>query len=300
MIRNTRENTSHPPRLRIDINYSNAFGLPAYSTGPEGEPREILQAVRQAGFEGIQTGLHVDLCREIGLRVTGGGRIDSPEDAQARAIEARERGYDCVTVHIGRGIEGDAQVDTLVTAMIRASEQYDIPIYLETHRATITQDIWRTVQLVKRIPDVRFNGDFSHYYTGLEMTYGDIEAKWQFMQPIFDRVRFIHARIGNSGCMQVDIGDGSKRPYVEHFKEMWTRSFMGFLKSAKPGDVICFTPELLGPPGYAREFPNAVGAVLEEGDRWQQALVYARIARKCWDQAVQRLSAAPGPAKSAP
>ena len=56
--------------------------------------------------------------------------------------------------------------------------------------------------------EIRFNGDFSHYYTGQEMVYGDIEAKWTFMQPIFDRVRFIHARIGSPGCMQVDIGDG--------------------------------------------------------------------------------------------
>jgi hypothetical protein len=145
------------------------------------------------------------------------------------------------------------------------------------------------VQLTKKFPEIRFNGDFSHWYTGHEMVYGDIEAKWQFIQPVFDRVRFIHGRIGNPGCMQVDIGDGKNQKYVEHFKEMWTRSFVGFLESAKPGDYICFTPELLGHEAfYARHFRNAAGELVEEGDRWTQALLYADIARGCWDEAMKR------------
>jgi len=164
-------------------------------------------------------------------------------------------------VHVGWGVEGDDDVDRLVEAVLRASEKHRIPIYIETHRATITQDIWRTVRIANKFPEVRFNGDFSHYYTGKELSYGDIEAKWQFMAPIFERVRFIHGRIGNSSCVQVDIGDGnesSTRPYIAHFKEMWTRSFVGLLRTARPGDYICFTPELLGPEiFYARTFPDA-------------------------------------------
>ena len=74
-----------------------------------------------------------------------------------------------------------------------------------------------------------------------------------------------------------------------HFREMWTRSFTGFLSSAKPGDFICFTPELLGPGAYyARMFTNAAGEKVEESDRWQQALVYCRIARECWAEAQRR------------
>ena len=38
--------------------------------------------------------------------------------------------------------------------------------HIETHRATICQGMWRTVQFVKRFPELRFNGDFSHWYAG--------------------------------------------------------------------------------------------------------------------------------------
>jgi hypothetical protein len=226
------------------------------------------------------------------LGVTGGGRINAPEDAEVRAIEAKKLGVDCFTVHVGWGIEDDDQVHRLVEATLRASEKHQVPIYIETHRATITDDMWRTVQLTRKFPEIRFNGDFSHWYTGHEMPYGDIEAKWQFIQPVFDRVRFIHGRIGNAACMQVDVGsDGKDRKYVEHFREMWTRSFVGFLKSAKPGDYICFTPELLGPEAYyARQFRNPDGELVEESDRWQQALVYRDIAKACWDEAVRRFA----------
>jgi len=109
---------------------------------------------------------------------------------------------------------------------------------------------------------------------------------------VLERVRFLHGRIGNPRCMQVDIGDGTNQSYVEHFKEMWTRSMMGFLTSAKPGDYLCFNPELL-PPNifYARTFRNAQGQEVEEGDRWQQALLYKRIAEDCFAEAKKRVRA---------
>src|SRR5690348_14780277 len=100
--------------------------------------------------------------------------------------------------------------------------------------------MWRTVKLTESIPYIRFHGDFSHCYIGHEMVYGEIENKLPFLQPVFDRTRAMHDRIGNPGCMQVDIGDDMGRPYVDHFKEMWTRAFNGFLKSAQPGDYIIF------------------------------------------------------------
>src|SRR6202021_447999 len=98
-------------------------------------------------------------------------------------------------LHVGNGFEDDAQMDGLVCAVLAASEKIGIPMYIETHRATITQDVWRTIQLPKRIPEIRFNGDFSHFYTGQELPYGNLAAKFNAMQPIFDRVRFMHVRM---------------------------------------------------------------------------------------------------------
>jgi hypothetical protein len=289
MIKNTNDGTRNPPYLRVDLNMGTLAHLPDFSTGPRGSNETTHQAIKQAGFGGIQGGDAI-ICKALGLGYTGGGRVDKIGDAERIAREGMENGLGCTTLHVGTGFESDAEMDALVADIIAVSESTGHPLYIETHRATITQDIWRTVEMAKRFPDIRFNGDFSHWYTGHEIVYGDIEKKLEFMTPVLDRVRFLHGRIGSPGCMQVDIGDGKGRTYVEHFKEMWTRSFTGFLKTAAPGDYICFAPELLFPSiYYARVFPNALGELVEEGDRWQQALLYGEIARECFAAAKDRI-----------
>ena len=294
MIRNTNDGSNNPPTLRVYMNMGNLMDLPAWSTGPDpSEPDQAkYERIKEAGFDGIQGG-DAEACRKLGLGNAGGGRVNKPDEADHIARVGVDEGAECMTVHVAWGIEGDEEVDRLVGAILDASATHDMPIYIETHRATITDDMWRTVQLTERFDAVRFNGDFSHWYTGHEMPYGGFDAKCDFIEPVFERVRFMHGRIGNSGCMQVDIGDGEggeKRPHVDHFREMWTRAMLGFLRSAAPGDYLVFAPELL-PAGinYARTVPGPDGEPREEGDRWQQALLYRDIAHECFAAARSRL-----------
>ena len=290
MIKNTNDGTQASPYLRTDLNMGSLANLPNFSTGPRGDDWTTHQAIKAAGFAGIQDG-NKEHCKTLGLGRTGGGRVDKIGDADAAAKRGQDDGLECITLHVGSGLESEAELYSLVEDIIGATERHGFPLYIETHRATITQDIWRTVQVALKFPEVRFNGDFSHWYTGHEMVYGDFEKKLDFMAPVLERVRFIHGRIGNPGCMQVDIGDGKGRTYVDHFREIWTRCFAGFLKSAAPGDYICFAPELLfASIYYARVFPNANGELVEEGDRWQQAILYAQIARECFEAAKLRVS----------
>src|SRR4051812_574985 len=144
MIPNTNDGTSNPPRLRLDIHAANVFGLPEYSSAPKGDDRAVLEAVKAAGFEGMQAGHKAQACREVGLRGTGGGRITTPAEADAQAAEAKVLGVDCFTAHVGWGIEDDDATDRLVEATLAASHKHRVPIYIETHRATITDDMWRT------------------------------------------------------------------------------------------------------------------------------------------------------------
>jgi hypothetical protein len=204
------------------------------------------------------------------------------------------RGDLCLTVHVGWGIEDDDAVFRLVEAILSASERTGLPIFIETHRATITQDMWRTVQITKKFPEVLFNGDFSHYYCGQEMVYGGMEMKMEFMAPIFDRIGFMHGRIASPGHMQVPIDKTNSRPaaavgvvdYFADFRTIWARAMRGFLDHAGPGDVLVFAPELLGGAHYyARLFPGSDGVVVEESDRYAQALFYAKIARCLFEDA---------------
>lgn len=249
-----------------------------------------LQAVRYAGYDGVQFVQPLDrpLRNEalaLGLAVCGSSRVNTPDEAARLAKEAREEGLECLTLHVGWGTESDDEAAALISAVLEASVKYSIPLYPETHRATIFQDPWRAVHLLARFPNLELNGDFSHWYTGSEMVYGGFENNLKFIRPVLSRIAFLHGRIGNPGCMQVDIGDGSaeERPYVRHFRALWTESFRGFLHRRSSADSFCFTPELLGPEiYYARVFEGQ-----EESDRWQQSLVLVRIARECFEEAAR-------------
>lgn len=297
MPKNLNDGSNLPPRLKVYLNLGTLVDLPAHSIWPRLEGAEAMSCLKAAGFEGVQDG-DPKLCQRAGIGCAGSGRVDTSTDAETLARKLKSLGHEAGTVHVGSGFETDAEMDALVHSILKASERVDFPLYIETHRATITQDAWRTIQMAMRNPEVRFNGDFSHFYTGQELPYGDLSAKWLAMQPIFERVRFLHGRIGNTACMQVDVGDGSLdvpqafgiHDFMAHFREMWTRSMAGFLASAKAGDYLVFAPEILAPYiYYARKFPAADGTLREESDRYAQALVYARVARECFEKARQRV-----------
>lgn len=247
------------------------------------------------GFEGVQFTTDHPFSADVTLPWCGLDRINTPVEADAIVANHKDRGDLCLTVHAGWGLENDDEACWIVEAILAAADKYRLPIFIETHRATITQDMWRTVQLTKRFPEIRFNGDFSHYYCGQELTYGDWQQKLDFLKPVLERVGFLHGRIASSGCMQVPIDPGShSRPaqahghadYLEHFRQLWTRAMIGFLSAALPGDVLIFAPELLaGAYYYARKFPDTAGALQEETDRYAQALLYRDLARSCFAEA---------------
>lgn len=281
-VANLNNGGNNAPALRVDINHLNLSTLPPLPGYPQGDARALHEAAAEAGYGGIQDG-DPELCRELGLGLTLTGRVDKPEDALDMAQRGKDLGAECMTLHVGHEYTEDQEMDVLAGAILEASAQSAFPLYIETHRATITQDPFRTVKLVERFPGIRFNGDFSHWYTGTEMTYGDIEEKWRRLTPVFDRVRFMHGRIGNPSHMQVDLGDGTGKPFVEHFVAMWTRCFQGFLQTAEPGDYIVFAPELLHPDiYYARLVRDPSGHWVEESNRWEQAQVLRRLAQEAF------------------
>ena len=291
MPSNLNDGSKLPPRLKVYLHAGTLVDLPDDSFWPRLEGVEALAFLKAAGFDGVQDG-DPSQCRLAGMGSAGSGRVDTPTDAVLLARKMKDLGHEAATVHVGTGFEDEAEMEALAGAVLEASERETFPLYIETHRATITQDIWRTIQLVKRFPGIRFNGDFSHYYTGHELAKGDFSRKLRLMQPIFDRVRFMHGRIGNTGCVQVDVGDGAspvlqafgRHDFMAHFRTMWTCSISGFLASAGPGDYLVFAPELLSPAiYYGRQFRQPDGTLRQESDRYAQSLVLARMARECFE-----------------
>lgn len=259
--------------------------LPAHSKGHQKDIEGIYSAAAKTGYEGMQGG-NPHLCKEYGLQVLGCGVIPTSREIEPFVVNWKSQGAAAATCIVGYGYECDAEVDALAQQITDMARQYKLPTYIETHRASITQDAWRTTRLVERVPDVRLNGDFSHWFTGQEMAHGDFAIRLARLSPIFERVRFLHGRIGNRCCMQVDIGDGVGHPSIPYFRSFWIRSMLGFLKATDSGDDLWFCPELLGTEyQYAHVVHTLSGQSVEEGDRWTQSTVLVGMAKTCFAEA---------------
>jgi hypothetical protein len=277
-----------PPRqkrLRIGLNYGNVADLPKFSSGPRGSADQIHRAIAAAGYEAVQGG-NSDLCCAHGLEFIGLGIISTPADAEPFAAQAKNLGASVATCIVGYGYESNEEMDALCAEIFRVAQGYDLTIYIETHRGSITQDAWRTVQLVHRMPEIRFNGDFSHWFTGQEMAYGDFGLRLKHLEPVLRRVRFLHGRIGDRCCLQVDIGDGREHSSIAYFRQFWITAMHHFLESKEPEQDFWFCPELLGMEfAYARTFPSPEGVLREESDRWAQAHIITALAKECFAEA---------------
>lgn len=295
------DGSQRAPRLRRDINLGTLEGLPPGSTGYRQHLQEQLELLKATGHEAAQSWGQFREVLAAGLRATGMARVLEVHQADEIARAHRDMGLDATTLHLGTGFETDAQADALVASVLEASARHGYTLYVETHRATATQDIWRTVQLVQRFPQLRFNADLSHYYTGHEMTYaGEFAQRMGHLQPILERTRFMHARVGNVGCIQVPVE--SEGVFLAHFRLMWRRCFLGFLRGAGEGDYLSFNPELLpmriGEGEHAQWLHYAQnGATAADGpwrgepsDRFAQAEALWCIAQEEFEQARQDLA----------
>jgi hypothetical protein len=255
--------------------------LPASSAGYRRSFREYLDLVGESGYAGVQfadlpTRDELATCRERKLAICGSGRVNEPHESELLGERLAAEGALCGTVHLGWGLEDDGQAAQLIDSVICAADRWRVPLYIETHRATVLQDMWRTVQFIKRFPQMELNGDFSHWYTGQEMVYGGFERKFSFIQPVMDRVRFLHGRIANPGCIQVPVVAGAS--YVRHFEQLWTACFRSFIGAAEAPEFIIFAPELLAPDIF---YARALGGA-EESDRWTEMLLLKDMAERCF------------------
>jgi hypothetical protein len=258
--------------------------LPDFSNGPRGDAADLHRAVSAAGYEGLQGG-DAGLCSQFGLTLLGSGLLRHPDQANALASGWKKRGAAVLTCIAGFGMESDAELDAYAAAICQASEDHQMSVLLETHRASITQDAWRTVQLSQRFPKLRFNLDLSHWFTGQEMPYGDLDTRLAFLEPVIAKTSFLHGRVGDRCCMQVPIAEVSDIA-LSTFRRVWTKVMSDFFSSRSRAETeLWFCPELLGPTyDYARQFRNEDGELQEETDRWQEAQVLVEIAKQCFDE----------------
>jgi len=250
--------------------------------GPEWSIDEKFRRVKEAGFERIEfwpdpeTECEVlDAFAKHGLRIGYGARGGDIGTVRTKVRHAKQMGADYVNCHMESPYMTDDEIEALARDIIRLSDDEGIPLFIETHRGTATENLFRVWELVRRVPEIRFTADLSHFALASETT-AMTEEK---LAPVLERVSSFHARVSSGQQIQVDVGDGSAGP-ARDYVGFWTTAMRHWKKDAKPGDILPFVSEL-GPPTYGIVDANGN----ETSDRWEQSLVLRRLGEEAWSNA---------------
>lgn len=293
---NHRISTKCKPRLELLMSWWGMNGLGAQNDGDEWSMEEKVRNIAEAGYDGINGMLPEGKEAEQWHRLLDKYNLSYSVNAYPKTAEEldvflrKTKSFgrvNFVNVQVMRPFLVGEQAVQLLADMAELSRSSSIPVYIETHRGTITQDLLRTVEYVERLPELELTIDFSHYIVAGEMRTVSDEAE-ELLQKLLSRTKSIHARVSNGEQIQIDIpmlasvGEYDE-PMLKHFQRWWLGGMRSWSQTAKEDAVLPFVCEL-GPPPYAITVRDIDGVECEVSDRWTQALLFARIARSLWDR----------------
>ena len=281
------DGSRNPPRLRVQHSFWGLTGLPM--GGEEWSMEEKFRRVKDEGFEAVECWLTperegpvTEALAKAGLRLALGHHPFTVDDAKACVDQATRLGADYVFAQPADAFTSPEDAAALIVGARAYAAEKGVPYFIESHRNTVTETLPQTYEIIRRIPDVTFTADLSHYFVVGEFYGWEGERLPERLRPVLERTVAVHGRISNGEQVQVDVGDGTGRlPQVN--VEIWSIAMKAFLADAQPGDVFPFTPEL-GPPAYAITHPDGSGEI---SDRWTQSLVMRDLARQAWTRAME-------------
>ena len=161
-------------------------------------------------------------------------------------------------------------------AIIEAADA-GIELHIETHRDRMTTDLFFTLHLLDRFPDLRFTADLSHYVVGREFAWPIDDTNHGLIHRILDNSWGIHGRVASREQIQVQLNFPQHKDWVDLFMGWWEYGIRSWKKRAGPDATLTFLCEL-GPSPYA--ITGADG--YELSDRWQEALQMKDMIRTLW------------------
>ena len=161
---------------------------------------------------------------------------------------------------------------------MKLGEQANFPVYFETHRDRMTTDLFFTLDLLDRYPDLPLLGDLSHFLVGREFAMPIDEANHAYMRRIMENCWAFHGRVASREQVQIEISFPHHKVWVDTFLNWWSYGFNSWRKRAKADATMVFTCEL-GPQPYAITGRDGNDTT----DRWQEALLLRDLVKGVWE-----------------
>ncbi|MFJ9450210.1 sugar phosphate isomerase/epimerase family protein [Herbaspirillum sp. NPDC101397] len=159
----------------------------------------------------------------------------------------------------------------------RLADDAGIALHIETHRDRMTTDLFFTLQLLDRFPDLRLTADLSHYVVGREFAWPISDENHALMHRIIDNAWGFHGRVASREQIQLQLAFAQHQQWLALFMQWWEYGFRSWRRRAPVDGVLTFLCEL-GPPEYAMTGADGY----ELSDRWQEAGVMKDSVRALW------------------
>jgi hypothetical protein len=149
----------------------------------------------------------------------------------------------------------------------------------ETHRDSLLNDLYYTLQVIDLVPEIRLCADLSHFVVDREMRDPITPTDQTYIDRILAHADCFQGRIANREQVQIQIGFPQHQAWVQIFRLWWKQGMRAWRKRNDDDATLIFLCEL-GPPPYA----ITDGDRRELSDRWEEALTIREWVGEIWDE----------------
>ncbi|WP_112603554.1 TIM barrel protein (plasmid) [Rhizobium sp. WW22] len=252
---------------------------------PELSLEENIDKIASAGFDGISTHWYdrkvvsrvAALLKQHGLQAEGQCFPKTVDDLKPVLEIAAEYNVHHICLQPDVRLRRLEDCIPLVEGWQRLAEEAGIDVWIETHRDRMTTDLFFTLDLLDRLPDLRLLGDVSHFLVGREFAWPVSDENHALIHRILDSSWAFHGRVASREQVQIEISFPHHRPWVDLFLGWWEYGFKSWKKRANEDATLAFTCEL-GPKPYAITGRDGEDTT----DRWEESLLMRQEILDLW------------------
>lgn len=254
---------------------------------PEASAEENFRRVAEAGYDGIcldPAAGEADVCRKLkplfehhGLGCMINAFPYCDDDMMvlfdlAEALEARQ-----VNAISGIMPIRPEEAAPYVQRWIDEAQSRGITLLFETHRDSLLNDLYFTLQLIELVPEMRLCADLSHFVLDREMRAPISATDQAHINTLLGRSDCFQGRVANREQIQVQIDFPQHQEWVGIFRDWWRAGIQSWRERSAGDATLIFLCEL-GPPPYAMTDADQK----ELSDRWEEALTIRRWVQETW------------------
>jgi hypothetical protein len=270
--------------------YQSLWGMQLrHPNRPERSDEESFAMVAEAGFDGMCLDPSVEeiadnlnkqsLFEQHRLGCMVNAFPYAPEDMEPLLDFANDMGACMVNVISGVMPIRPEDAVPVVFDWIGTAERKHMPMLFETHRDSLLNDLYFTLQLMELVPEMRLCADLSHFVVDRELRAPLPDRDTAYIRSVLERSDGFQGRIANREQVQVQIDFPQHQQWVDIFKRWWKDGMRMWRQRNADDATLVFLCEL-GPPPYAITDANQD----ELSDRWQESLQIRDWVREIWSE----------------